>query len=204
MPRRKNKSKLAEELLPKKNIYFWQAKPTRGRQFKYTDPQELLEDCTEYFEWCENNPIMESRILNTKDGPMVKEVPRMRAYTLMGLLTFLGINADTWISQWSKPGHHLSEVTVLVEQIIRNQKFTGAAAFQLQPNLIARDLGLADKQEVSSPDGSLGNKVAVVLPGVPGTLSMEEWTKAYQRMQLARESKPTEALPASDGERRQS
>ena len=98
----------------------------------------------------------------------------------------------------------MAEVTNLAEQIIRNQKFTGAAAFQLQPNLIARDLGLADKQEVSSPDGSLGNKVAVVLPGVPGTLSMEEWTKAYQRMQSAREVKSTEALPASDGERRQS
>lgn len=33
-----------------------------------------------------------------------------------------------------------------VEQIIRQQKFEGAAAELLNPNIIARDLGLADKK----------------------------------------------------------
>nr|WP_261640834.1 DNA-packaging protein [Erwinia mallotivora] len=34
------------------------------------------------------------------------------------------------------------------EQIIYNQKFTGAAADLLNANIIARELGLADKREV--------------------------------------------------------
>ena len=114
---------------------------------------------------------------------------------MMGLFTFLGIVAETWISEWSKKGHRLSEVCLFIEQVVRNQKFSGAASFQLQPNLIARDLGLADRQEHTSPDGSMGTKVAVILPGVPGTLSMEEWTKAYQEMQA---SKSKAALPSGE------
>jgi hypothetical protein len=34
-----------------------------------------------------------------------------------------------------------------VEEIIRTQKFEGASADLLNPNIIARDLGLADKQD---------------------------------------------------------
>ena len=40
-----------------------------------------------------------------------------------------------------------------MEQIIRTQKFEGAAAELLNPNIIARDLGLADRSEHSGPGG---------------------------------------------------
>lgn len=36
-----------------------------------------------------------------------------------------------------------------MEEIIRTQKFEGASADLLNPNIIARDLGLAEKQEHS-------------------------------------------------------
>ena len=38
-------------------------------------------------------------------------------------------------------------------EIIRTQKFAGAAADLLNANIIARDLGLADKNEVTGKDG---------------------------------------------------
>ncbi|MDC9826565.1 terminase small subunit, partial [Devosia sp. ZB163] len=41
-----------------------------------------------------------------------------------------------------------------VDEIIRAQKFEGAAAGLLNPNIIARDLGLADKQELTGKGGS--------------------------------------------------
>lgn len=40
-------------------------------------------------------------------------------------------------------------VITQAEAVIYEQKFTGAAADLLNPNIIARDLGLADKKELS-------------------------------------------------------
>ena len=40
------------------------------------------------------------------------------------------------------------EVTTRIRQIVYNQKFEGAASGFLNPNIIARDLGMVDKQEL--------------------------------------------------------
>ncbi|WP_290688531.1 terminase small subunit [Haematobacter sp. UBA3484] len=56
----------------------------------------------------------------------------------------------------------LSEVITRVEQIIRTQKFEGAAADLLNPNIIARELGLADKTEMSGPEGGAIKTVSEV------------------------------------------
>lgn len=40
------------------------------------------------------------------------------------------------------------EVTTYVEEIIRTQKFEGAAVGAFNANIIARDLGLSDKKEI--------------------------------------------------------
>ena len=47
--------------------------------------------------------------------------------------------------------------------MIYEQKFTGAAAGLLNPNIIARDLGLADKTDHASSDGSMSPQPAVVM-----------------------------------------
>ena len=75
----------------------------------------------------------------------------MRAMTIGGLCIFLDICEESWTNYRNKKD--FLGVTKKVEQIIRNQKFTGAAAEQLNPNIIARDLGLADKSELSGKDG---------------------------------------------------
>jgi hypothetical protein len=73
--------------------------------------------------------------------------------TIMGLCICLDISHDTWLAYKAK--NDFSGVTTRVEAIIWVQKFTGAAADLLNPNIIARDLGLQDKQskEISGPDG---------------------------------------------------
>jgi hypothetical protein len=51
-----------------------------------------------------------------------------------------------------------SKVLTHVREVIYNQKFTGAAAGFLNPNIIARDLGLVDKAKVEHdipPDSEL-------------------------------------------------
>jgi hypothetical protein len=48
-----------------------------------------------------------------------------------------------------------SQVITRIEKIIYNQKFTGAASGFLNPNIIARDLGLTDKVESNNKNTNL-------------------------------------------------
>jgi hypothetical protein len=75
----------------------------------------------------------------------------MRAMTFNGLCIFLDIDRKTW--DLYREREEYAAVCARVDGVIREQKFTGAAAGLLNPVIIARELGLADKQEVSGPDG---------------------------------------------------
>lgn len=85
-----------------------------------------------------------------------EEVPKMRAMTIGGLCIYLGISDETWRDYRSK--EDFSGIVSQVEKIIYEQKFTGAAADLLNSNIIARDLGLSDKKDHSSSDGSMTPK----------------------------------------------
>ncbi len=96
---------------------------------------------------------------------MVQEpVAKMRAMTIMGLCNFLDIAMATWQEYRGK--QDFSAVVSRVEQIIRQQKFEGASADLLNPNIIARDLGLADKQEhMGEGGGPLITRIELVAGG---------------------------------------
>lgn len=123
--------------------------PAKGhRPPMYSDPVKLMEDCAEYFEWVHANPLIEERVFCAKDGVIVRaEIAKMRAMTITGLCVFLGIGEATW-KQW-RARDDLKEAVDRVESVIWEQKFSGAAADLLNAGIIARELGLADKKEVS-------------------------------------------------------
>lgn len=75
----------------------------------------------------------------------------MRAMTIFGLCGFLDISKTCWDEYKVREG--FGSVTTRAEEIIRRQKFEGAAAEFLNANIIARDLGLADKSELTGKDG---------------------------------------------------
>ena len=131
---------------------FWEARSTAGPKPKFTDGEQLWAACLEYFNWVEENPLYETKGFAFQ-GVVTKETfPKMRAMTIGGLCIFLDVTHDTWI-EWRKSRPDLSEVITRAEAIIYEQKFTGAAADLLNPNIIARDLGLADKSELSGRNG---------------------------------------------------
>jgi hypothetical protein len=102
-------------------------------------------------------------------GVVVQEpVAKMRAMTIGGLCIFLDIDEVTW-RRWREVEDFCTVVS-RAEQIIYQQKFTGAAADLLNPNIIARDLGLADKQEVKQT----GQVV------VSADMTAQEAARAYQ------------------------
>ncbi len=131
---------------PKGN-QFWKARSSHGRKPKFTDPDDLQAACEEYFQWVEDNPLWEVKAFAFQGDVTQERLPKMRAMTIDGLCTFLDVETRTWTG-WRADRQDLLPVITRVEQIIRDQKFAGAAADLLNPNIIARDLGLADKQKV--------------------------------------------------------
>lgn len=130
---------------------FWEARSSHGRQPIFATPDDLWVACTEYFQWVEDNPLWETKSYCYQGVPVQDVVPKMRAMTISGLCIFLDIGQKTWFNYRDRDG--FLHVFTRVEEIIRTQKFTGAAADQLNANIIARDLGLADKSEITGKDG---------------------------------------------------
>lgn len=126
---------------------FWEARSSHGRKPVFAKADDLWAACVEYFEWVEANPLREEKVFNGKDGIVRAEIARMRAMTISGLCLFLDVTPQAW-DQWrDNRDSDFLDVIARAERVIRDQKFSGAAADLLNPNIIARDLGLSDKQE---------------------------------------------------------
>lgn len=139
---------------PKGN-QFWRARSTHGKAPIFKTPDDLWDACAQYFDWVEENPLWESKAFAYQGEVTLTEVPKMRAMTISGLCIFLDIARRTWDDYRSREDY--MPVVTRVEEIISAQKFEGAAADLLNSNIIARDLGLRDKQDVD-----LAGKVTLV------------------------------------------
>jgi hypothetical protein len=126
---------------------FWRARSKHGRDKIFATPEDLWAACEEFFDWIEANPLIEAKPFCYEGVAFNHEVPRMRAMTIDGLCLFLGVGTSTWFDYRKRKD--FSEVITRAESVIFNQKFTGAAADLLNSNIIARDLGLTDKREVT-------------------------------------------------------
>jgi hypothetical protein len=118
---------------------------------KYRDPEVLLTAAIGYFEWVQESPLYEFKIVQDQGIPVEKKVPLKRAMSIAGLCLRLGITTVTWRTYRKVP--ELSRAIEYIEEVIRTQKFEGAAAGQLNSSIISRDLGLVDRKELSGADG---------------------------------------------------
>src|SRR5690606_3882672 len=105
--------------------------------------------CNEYFQWCQDNPMMETvamkiKVTRDKEKIVLQEVPKMRPFTLHGLCNYIDLSIDGF--KLYEKREDFVAVTTRAREIIYKQKFEGAAAGFLNANIIARDLGLAEKQ----------------------------------------------------------
>lgn len=131
---------------------FWEARSSAGAKPKFKNGEDLWKACVEYFEWVDENPLYEDRLVTFQGFARHEPAAKMRAMTIDGLLLFIDTTWETW-GHWKKNRPDLSEIITRAEKVIRSQKFAGAAADLLNANIIARDLGLADRNELSGPDG---------------------------------------------------
>lgn len=135
---------------PKGN-QFWKARSSHGRKPIFADAEILWDACIEYFEWVDANPLYEDRLISFQGVATHEPVAKMRAMTIAGLCLFLDISQQAWSEYRQRKG--FGEVVTQAEETIRTQKFSGAAADLLNANIIARDLGLAERQEHTGKDG---------------------------------------------------
>jgi hypothetical protein len=133
---------------------FWEQRSSHGANPKFENAGDLWNACAEYFEWNESNPLYEAKPFAFQGSVTIARVEKMRAMTIGGLCMFLDVTFETW-TEWRKTRSDLSEVMAWAENVIYRQKFEGASADMLNPNIIARDLGLANKKDLSSTDGSM-------------------------------------------------
>ena len=126
---------------------FWEVRSSHGRKPIFANPDDIWEAACEYFQWADDNPLLEAKAFAHMGEVTQEAMPKMRAMTLDGLWLFLDISRQTWYDYCDREG--FIEVTEKIDSVIRSQKFSGAAANLLNANIIARDLGLSEKTDLT-------------------------------------------------------
>lgn len=125
-----------------------------GRPRKFETPDDLWAAAISYFEWCTDNPLVEDKVMIVDKSAEHQSISKMRAMTLKAFYTHAGIGEQTFLDYEARAP--FSGIVKLIRDVMRSQKFEGAAAGMLNPNIIARDLGLAEvsKNEHTGKDGA--------------------------------------------------
>lgn len=117
----------------------------------FNNAQELLNAAYEYFDHASEDYIEKQEASVYKGDVTYYNVKKMRPFTFLALCNFMGIASVTYETYRRHP--ELKAATEIIDDIVRRNKFEGAASGLLNANIIGRDLGLAEKHEHSGPGG---------------------------------------------------
>lgn len=140
------------------NNKFWMQRSSHGRKPIFASPDDLWGAACEYFEWVEENPLVETKLFSYEGVIVEGEIPKMRAMTIQALCFFIGISRQGWSEYKAK--QDFSDIVEQIESVIFAQKFEGASGGFLNASIISRELGLADKQDITTNGESI-NKQAL-------------------------------------------
>lgn len=155
-------------MAPPKGNQFWKLRSKHGRDKLFASPELMWQAACEYFEWCDQNPLVKTEQLKkaavVMDFDTLEEttmytvdIPTARPYTLHGLCHYLDCDTSYFavfksrLSEKEKADENgFFKVITRVEEIIYRQKFEGAAIGAFNANIIARDLGLVEKKDITA------------------------------------------------------
>ena len=134
---------------PKGNNY-WQFRNKHGRDFKYT-PDLFWEEAIEYFEWISKSVWNKKEAIKSGDmAGTTMDVPTSTPMSIKGFCLFADIDSETFSNYESNTETYKDffGITTRIRHIIESQQFEGATVGAYNPNIIARSLGLTDKQAI--------------------------------------------------------
>ena len=134
---------------------YWENRKKHGRSKAIRTPKALWGHACDYFQRCDDNPWIRVDFKG-KDVDRV-EIPTSVPYTWDGLENYLfEINVISKLDDYksNRDGRYNDFVDIItrIDKIIRDRKMTGAIVGVYNSNIIARDLGLAEKREVETDD----------------------------------------------------
>jgi hypothetical protein len=134
---------------------FWKLRSKHGRDKLFESPELMWEAACEYFKWCQDNPWSKQETTVKPNGIDVKTIPTERPFTMQGLCLYLDCNTkyfNNFKKQLSPDDEDFNYIITRIEEIVYQQKFEGAAVGAFNANIIARDLGLKEKQDIDLKD----------------------------------------------------
>lgn len=143
---------------PKGN-QFWKNRSEHGRDLLFAKPELLREEICKYFNWSDGHPWHKVEAIKSGSGKLIK-VPMSRPYTLSGLCLFLNASEAWWKNFRKNKSLSQDFLSVIewAEDVIRTQKLEGAALGVFNSNIVARELGMAEKIDARHVDKD-GNDV---------------------------------------------
>lgn len=149
---------------------FWELRSKHGRDKLFKTPKLLWEAACEYFEWCEKNPFQEDNLVTFQGGATHEATDKMRPFTLHGLCLYLNCNTAYFRQFKTNCSKGFSTVIANIEEVIYNQKFSGAASGFFNANIIARDLGLKESTDITTGGQPIKQNVIELSDGTKLTI----------------------------------
>ena len=149
-------------MAPKGN-QFWKLRSKHGRKPQFASPLLLWEAAAEYFNWLDEHPWYRVEVIRggALSGQLI-EIPVARPYTLSGLCLHLHCS-QSFLREFKRDcSEDFVSVIRQIEDICYVQKFEGAVVGIFNANIIARDLCLANRQDVVST-GRITNQLPNVI-----------------------------------------
>lgn len=130
---------------------------------KIFTPKTFEQAWIKYFKWCDDNPWVKNDLIKSGEfAGQVIPIPSVRPYSELGFCAYHNLGehyltelAQTLAAQTDEDSRRMLYILTQARAKCRSQKFEGAAVGAFNATLIARDLGLADKQQLeqSGPGG---------------------------------------------------
>jgi hypothetical protein len=125
----------------------WQLRLKHGLDGKFKSPDEILTNFEQYVQWAEENPLIEVDFRG-KDAMRV-EIPKKRVLTKDGFALACGFSCWATLAVYRNKSEDFNKVFTRIEEAIRLQKFEGASSGFFNHNIIARDLGLMNQEQMT-------------------------------------------------------
>ena len=125
----------------------WQLRLKHGLDGRFKTPDEILENFEQYVQWAEETPLIEVDVRG-KDATEVN-LPKKRLLTKEGFALACGFASWATLAVYKGKSKDFAQVFTRIEQAIYTSKLEGAASGLFNHNIIARDLGLMNQEQVN-------------------------------------------------------